>query len=260
MGEQQNSKSLNALTNIFCGLALCAGTLTIASSSAQAQSSWPQKGAVKNGTIAQQGRSQAVQPYRRNTGNRSTGGGNAQRINKIIQGLTPHGASHGKSKRYRKKIRKIITYRKGHGHVGRPIIVNYNRSVDLSVYFEFNSTRILPAARPVLDDLGYALNSPKLRFARYLIAGHTDARGARGYNQWLSDERARAVAQYLSYNFNIAPHRLVSVGFGEENLVNRRRPSAAINRRVEVSLIENNLSYVPQQTIQIRKYKFTPIR
>ena len=55
MGKQQNSKSLNALTNIFYGLALCAGALIISNSSAQAQNNWPQKGAVKNGTIAQQG-------------------------------------------------------------------------------------------------------------------------------------------------------------------------------------------------------------
>ena len=264
MQRQQRKNKFHALSFLVVGLALPLGALVLDSSAAQAQKNGP-----KTGTLADQNRQgwqhrqggqhrQGEQGYGRGRGH-SANTGNAARINKIIQGLTPYQGSQPRSKHYRRKIRKVQTWRKGRGH-GRAIIVNYNHSVDLSVYFEFNSARILPSARPVLDDLGYALSSPKLRYARYLIAGHTDSRGARGYNQWLSDERAKAVRDYLGYNFNIAPQRLVSVGFGEETPVNKRRPAAAINRRVEVSLIENNNSWAPQQTIQIRKYKFTPAR
>ncbi|MCF6199615.1 MAG: OmpA family protein [Hyphomicrobiaceae bacterium] len=237
-----------------------AGTLMIASSPALAQD-WTQR---SNQYIQQNNdgynanrnwqRPPAYNPAR------AQGKRNAKRINKIINGLTPADGSHRHSKRYRRKIRKVVTWRKGYGNAGRPIIVNYNHSVDLSVFFKFNSAHILPQARPVLDDLGYALNAPKLRFARYLIAGHTDSRGARGYNQWLSEERAKAVANYLIYNFNIAPHRLLPVGFGEEVPANSRRPKSGVNRRVEVSLIENNTAYAPEQTIRIRKYNFTPKR
>jgi len=246
-------------------LLFVAGTLIVATSPAQAQD-WSQRtnDAIQqnNGGYNNQGHNTNrnwQRPPAYNPG-RAQGKRNASRINKIISGLTPAHGTHRHSKRYRHKIRRVVTWRKGHGKKGHSIVVNYNHSVDLSVFFKFNSAQILPQARPVLDDLGYALNSPKLRFARYLIAGHTDSRGARGYNQWLSDERAKAVANYLVYNFNIAPHRLVSVGFGEEVPANPRRPASGVNRRVEVSLIENNTAYTPNSTIRIRKYDFTPYR
>ena len=269
-------KKANAAPVLSSALLLVAGTMMIMSLPAQAQD-WTQR---TNQSIHQnpnagshyggnqnwqrppaynQGR--AYNSGRTHNPGRTQGKRNARRINKIINGLTPAHRSHRSSKGYRRKIRRVVTWRKGHKHGGHSIVVNYNHSVDLSVFFKFNSSQILPQARPVLDDLGYALNSPKLRFARYLIAGHTDSRGARGYNQWLSDERARSVANYLIYNFNIAPHRLLSVGFGEELPANRRRPKAAVNRRVEVSLIETNQGLCTKSTpFEIRKYKFTPLQ
>lgn len=253
MPSPSSRKTLLQRTGQVCVLVLLPGLASVLfNGAANAQTPRPNSGLISD--QFGYGAPQYSGPRQR------TGTANTRRINKIIQGLTPWQGRQPRSKQYRRKIRRIVTWRKGHGGTSRPIIVNFNHSVDLSVYFEFNSARILPAARPVLDDLGYALNSPQLRFARYLIAGHTDSHGTRGYNQWLSDERAKAVANYLIYNFNIAPQRLVAVGFGEESPVNPRHPGAAINRRVEVSLIENNPSWVPQQTIRIRKYRFTPRR
>ena len=140
-------KPLKVALSVLGGLVLPLG-MVAGSAMVQAQQGW-----------------QGQQPHVNADPGRAMGQANADRINKIIQGLTPDRHSSKRPKKYRKKIRKIITYRKGHKHTGRPIIVNFNHSVDLSVYFAFNSTAILPAAQPVLDDLGYALNSRQLRFA-----------------------------------------------------------------------------------------------
>jgi len=265
MKPQTKIKNTGLPSGLPRTLLFIAGTLMIAASPAQSQD-WTQRSNQyiqhDNGRYNNQGydaNQYGQRPPAYDPG-RTQGKRNAKRINKIINGLTPDHGSHHHSKHYRSKIRKVVTWRKGYGQGGHSIIVNYNHSVDLSVFFKFNSAHILPQARPVLDDLGYALNSPRLRFARYLIAGHTDSRGARGYNQWLSDERAKAVANYLIYNFNIAPHRLLSVGFGEEVPADPRHPGSGKNRRVEVSLIEDNNAYAPQQTIRIRKHNFTPPR
>ena len=162
---------------------------------------------------------------------------NTARINAIINGLAPGHYKKRRSKSYRKRVRKIIPRHRKGGY-GRPVIVDYNRSVSLEIFFAHNRTKITSRARKALDDLGYALVSPRLRNSVYLLAGHTSARGKAGYNQWLSEERARAAKTYLVRRFNISPDRLVTTGFGEERLLNRRRPNSSVNRRVEISLIE----------------------
>ena len=54
----------------------------------------------------------------------------------------------------------------------------------------------------------------------------------------LSEKRAAAVAAYLADAFKVEPLRLETEGFGEERLKNPLAPTAAENRRVEVTLIQ----------------------
>jgi OmpA-OmpF porin, OOP family len=110
-------------------------------------------------------------------------------------------------------------------------------SIDIEVYFERNSTSLDEAARQDLAALGQALSSSALTPYRYLVAGHTDASGAADFNQVLSEQRAGSVVEYLIENFAIDPQRLASVGWGESRLKSPEEPRAAINRRVEVTLI-----------------------
>lgn len=108
----------------------------------------------------------------------------------------------------------------------------------MTVNFRPGSIRIPSGARDALDDLGHALESRRLKGLKFLIIGHTDAVGSRASNQWLSERRARAVRDYLLAHFDIAPHRLVAIGFGEEYLADSRRPGARVNRRVEVAVLD----------------------
>lgn len=121
----------------------------------------------------------------------------------------------------------------------RPIILDYRYSLDLTVYFAYDSAFLTPAARQQLSLLGRALQSPELSGHRYLIAGHTDARGPDGYNVDLSYRRAWAVKRFLMRHFRISSWRLEVVGWGERYLRDPMRPYDGINRRVEVTLIDS---------------------
>ncbi len=117
------------------------------------------------------------------------------------------------------------------------IFVDVARSVNLEVYFNYDSAKITERARAQLAALGQALSSPQLAPHRYLIAGHTDAVGSDEYNLDLSRRRAMAVRDYLISAFPIDPNRLVTAGFGFRQLKRPNTPRAAINRRVEVLLV-----------------------
>ena len=120
----------------------------------------------------------------------------------------------------------------------RPIVLDYTHSLDLTVYFAYDSAFLSPLARRSLDLLGQALQSPLLLDYRYLIAGHTDARGPDAYNMDLSYRRAWAVKRYLMRHFAIASWRLEVIGWGEDYLRDPAMPYDAINRRVEITLID----------------------
>ncbi len=107
-------------------------------------------------------------------------------------------------------------------------------TVDLEVFFEYDSAEITPEAKPTLAKLGQALSSDQLKGPMFLVAGHTDAQGSADYNLGLSNARANSVRAFLVEEFKIAPGQLVALGFGEEQLKNADDPSAGENRRVQV--------------------------
>jgi outer membrane protein OmpA-like peptidoglycan-associated protein len=107
-------------------------------------------------------------------------------------------------------------------------------ALDLEIYFDFDSSAITPRAVPTLIKLGQALSSDQLKTSSFLISGHTDAKGAADYNQHLSEARAAAVKAFLVGNFQVDPLRLISVGYGKEDLKDPNDPEAAENRRVAI--------------------------
>ena len=106
--------------------------------------------------------------------------------------------------------------------------------VQFKVQFAFGSAELTNEARAVLNELGTALKSDQLSPFRFRITGHTDAIGENRFNLSLSEQRARAVQQYLTSNFGISQSRLESVGLGESMLLVPDNPSADANRRVEI--------------------------
>jgi outer membrane protein OmpA-like peptidoglycan-associated protein len=129
----------------------------------------------------------------------------------------------------------------------RPIVLDYRYSLDLTIYFAYDSAFLTPPAREHLALVGQALRSPELANNRYLIAGHTDARGPDDYNTDLSYRRAWAVKRFLMRHYGIASWRLEVVGWGERYPRDPYDPYSAVNRRVEITLIDIGQPIVPQQ-------------
>src|SRR5262245_22805577 len=104
----------------------------------------------------------------------------------------------------------------------------------VAVQFDLNSARIRPDSFRTLGLMADSLYHPYLQGYRFLIVGHTDARGDRRYNLKLSQERAEAIRAALINPFGISPGRIEAVGLGEEQLLNSGNPEAAENRRVQL--------------------------
>jgi outer membrane protein OmpA-like peptidoglycan-associated protein len=107
-------------------------------------------------------------------------------------------------------------------------------AIDLTIYFDYNSAEVGPKAVPALVELGRALSSDALKGTRFLLAGHTDAKGSDTYNLKLSQRRADAIKQFLMTQFRVDEQRLLAIGYGKEQPKNTADPLADENRRVQV--------------------------
>ncbi len=114
------------------------------------------------------------------------------------------------------------------------LIIEEFASVDLEIYFKYDSSAITSSALKSLIPLGQALSDGRLSKGNFVIIGHTDAKGTAAYNLKLSQARAAAVRNFLLTNYGIVSGKLVAVGYGEEQLKNRRNPLSGDNRRVQI--------------------------
>ncbi len=112
-------------------------------------------------------------------------------------------------------------------------------SIDLEIYFNYNSADISSKAVPDLMKLGRVLTNPDLKGSVFLVGGYTDAKGGTEYNQRLSERRAAAVKRFLIEKFDIPYDTLVAAGYGKEHLKNASNPYAAENRRVQIVNLES---------------------
>ncbi|HTG62808.1 MAG TPA: OmpA family protein [Terriglobia bacterium] len=112
--------------------------------------------------------------------------------------------------------------------------VEPRQTIDLEVYFDYNSAEITSKAEPQLDELGAALADPKLSGATISINGHTDGIGGDAFNKKLSERRAAMIKEYLVDNFQLSPSNLRTIGYGKTRPKNKMDPNAPENRRVEV--------------------------
>jgi len=107
-----------------------------------------------------------------------------------------------------------------------------------NIFFDNKSFELKPSSLTELDKLVLLMNeNPKLNIR---INGHTDNVGQPKDNLLLSDNRAKAVVQYLSSK-GIPAQRLSGKGFGETVPLadNNTENGRALNRRTEVSVISN---------------------
>ncbi|MCP4439486.1 MAG: OmpA family protein [Aureispira sp.] len=81
-----------------------------------------------------------------------------------------------------------------------------------NIYYDYDKFFIRDDAKPTLDSLiGILQRNPSIRIQ---LSSHTDCRGANGYNEKLSQQRAEAAVQYLIAN-GVIDERLEAKGYGE---------------------------------------------
>ncbi len=112
-------------------------------------------------------------------------------------------------------------------------------SLDLEVFFAFDSAAIDPEAKPMLDNLGRAIKRDDFAGTTIVVGGHTDAKGTEGYNQSLSEKRAEAIVNHLVSNFGLASDKFLATGYGFRYLKVSGQPLDPKNRRVQITAVPN---------------------
>jgi len=113
------------------------------------------------------------------------------------------------------------------------------QSVNLKIEFDSNSYAIRPGSFRLLNELGKALISDRIKGKRLILKGHTDSDGEDAYNLTLSLNRALSVQNFLVGNFKIEPDRIRVAGYGEALALvpNTSAANKQLNRRVEVQAV-----------------------
>lgn len=105
-----------------------------------------------------------------------------------------------------------------------------------NVYFDHNKYSIQPTSFPALEQLvALLLERPSLALE---IQGHTDDTGTPSFNLELSEQRAKAVVDFL-INAGIDAARLQAKGFGTTQAIadNEEEAGRQLNRRVEIKVL-----------------------
>lgn len=108
------------------------------------------------------------------------------------------------------------------------------RQFNVEIVFDFDSATIRPESYETIGLMADALHHPYLLQYRFLVIGHTDAKGDRTYNLNLSQKRAESIREALTTTFRVDPARLDAVGLGEEQLRDPADPYGQVNRRVQL--------------------------
>ncbi len=112
-----------------------------------------------------------------------------------------------------------------------------------TIRFDFDRYNVRPDAAKELDKLVQIMNEYSDMVIK--IESHTDSRGKKAYNRYLSDNRAKATRDYI-ISQGIAPERIESaIGYGEDRLLNSCNGTIAcseqnhsLNRRSEFIIVK----------------------
>ncbi|WDF90153.1 porin OmpA [Aeromonas hydrophila] len=78
-----------------------------------------------------------------------------------------------------------------------PVVVDKQFTLSSDVLFDFNKATLKPAAGQALDNLYSQIEQARPKDGVATVIGYTDRIGSDAYNQKLSEQRARTVADYL---------------------------------------------------------------
>lgn len=107
--------------------------------------------------------------------------------------------------------------------------------INIAIKFDFNSSALRADQKTKLSNMCVAFSDTSQDVLR--IIGHTDSSGSAAYNATLSTLRAEEVKRHFVEECGIASDRLLAIGVGEEQPLNKSNPRADENRRVEFQIV-----------------------
>lgn len=114
----------------------------------------------------------------------------------------------------------------------RPGAKKPSASAAVLITFVTASADLTPDSKAALDVVARALRGGKLANLSFAVEGHADPRGDADANLDLSRSRAESVVAYLVNEHGIDRQRLLPVGKGAAEPMNKAQPDAPENRRV----------------------------
>jgi OOP family OmpA-OmpF porin len=105
-------------------------------------------------------------------------------------------------------------------------------SAAVLITFVTASSDLTAESRSALDVIAHAMAGDRLKKLNFVVEGHADQRGDADRNVELSKERAESVIAYLVDQHGIERTRLVAIGKGSTEPLNKTVVDAPENRRV----------------------------
>ncbi|MEI7420848.1 MAG: OmpA family protein [Prolixibacteraceae bacterium] len=125
------------------------------------------------------------------------------------------------------------------------------------IYYDLDKYNIRPDAALILDKLLKIMQDyPGMKIE---LRSHTDSRASAAYNMTLSNNRAKAAAEYL-YSKGISRNRIVGKGYGETMLINKcadgvpcSEAEHQLNRRTEFKILSLEGNIVEDKNVSVKK-------
>ena len=124
------------------------------------------------------------------------------------------------------------------GPVNRPLIAPDLAKLPAfiaQIQFDADTPIIQPESYQTVGRIADALVHASLLPYTFLIVGHVESNSkTREANTILSQRRADAIRDVLVNTFKISAKRIQSIGLGEEQLLDRARPTSAVNGQMQI--------------------------
>ena len=124
------------------------------------------------------------------------------------------------------------------GPVNRPLIAPDLAKLpafNAQIQFDADTPIIQPASYQTVGRIADALVDSSLLPYTFLIVGHVESNSkTREANAILSQRRADAIRDVLVNTFKISTKRLHPIGLGEEQFLDRARPTSAVNGQLQI--------------------------
>lgn len=124
------------------------------------------------------------------------------------------------------------------GPVNRPLIAPDLAKLpafNAQIQFDADTPIIQPASYQTVGRIADALVHSSLLPYTFLIVGHVESNSkTREANAILSQRRADAIRDVLVNTFKISTKRLHPIGLGEEQLLDRAKPTSAVNGQLQI--------------------------